>query len=89
MTSQTAKALHGLVIAVGMGLATALETRFLTGLPETAAAWPDRPGYPTAGVSWVSQSVTEDWCELRSTQPAAPTAANITRAARAVRVALP
>jgi len=39
MTSQTAKALHGLVIAVGMGLATALETRFLTGLPETAAAW--------------------------------------------------
>ena len=39
MTTQTAKALHGLYIAVGMGIATALETRFLTGLPETTAAW--------------------------------------------------
>ena len=39
MTSQTAKTLHGLVIALAMGAATALETRFLTGLPETVAAW--------------------------------------------------
>ena len=39
MTPQAAKAWHSLGIAVGMGLATALETRFLTGLPDTVSAW--------------------------------------------------
>ena len=39
MTPATAKALHGVGIAIGIGVATALETRFLTGLPETVAAW--------------------------------------------------
>lgn len=39
MTPQTAKAWHGFWIAIGMGIATALETRFLTGLPETTVAW--------------------------------------------------
>ncbi len=39
MTPRAAKALHGLGIAVGMGVATALETRLLTGLPGTAVAW--------------------------------------------------
>ena len=39
MTSQTAKAWHGFWVAIGMGVATALETRFITGLPGDAKAW--------------------------------------------------
>ena len=39
MTPQTAKAWHGFWVAVGMGIATALETRFLSGLPVAVAAW--------------------------------------------------
>ena len=39
MTPQAAKVWHGFWVAIGMGVATVLETRFLTGLPDTVAAW--------------------------------------------------
>ena len=39
MTSKTAKAWHTFGAAIGIGLATAVETRFLSGFPVGVAAW--------------------------------------------------
>ena len=39
MTPKTAKAWHSLGVALSIGLATAAETAFLTGLPTTTKAW--------------------------------------------------
>ena len=39
MTPQTAKAWHGFWVSIGIGFATALEAKLMTGLPVDAAAW--------------------------------------------------